>query len=162
MSMSLAEQRLPQYCYCHPNRHRTFTLAEGRFLDRRSRFICHACDKERRKRFMRDKPGESKGNMAAEQVAHHLTRLGYAYVREFKIGEFSYDFAFPRLKVLLEVDGWTYHRYKPSGKHTKGSREAVATDAGWKLIHVMNGPGLNKRAVTAVLRAAYGDSVVKA
>lgn len=156
MSMSAAEQRLPQHCFCHPDKRRTFSVREGRFLNRRSRFICHECDAKRRKSFVREDPGQRQGNRAAEHVAHHLKRTGYSFTREFKIGKFSFDFAFLRLRVLLEVDGWVYHRYKPAGLKTPGSREAVAAKAGWTLVHVLNGPGLSRRAVAAVVKAAYG------
>lgn len=66
-------------------------------------------------------------------VAIELIKLGYAIIPQQKIGEYTVDFAIPKEKLVIEVDGAIYHYYQ------KTNREATiqySLGIDWKIIHV--------------------------
>jgi very-short-patch-repair endonuclease len=68
-------------------------------------FICDACDTvpvERHRKF-RESPPERAARKA-------LLDNGERFVQEYRLGKFYYDFAIPRLRMLLEIDPHSYHR----------------------------------------------------
>ena len=82
-------------------------------------------------------------------VREALQVFGEWFVAERKIGAFIYDFAFPNLNLLLEVDSRTWHRSRHKRK-VDAVKHANAETHGWKLVRVFNGPKIGKRAVRLV------------
>lgn len=67
-------------------------------------------------------------------VAIELLRLKYSIIPQQKVGRYKVDFAIPKHKLIVEVDGELYHR-----NDKKKDREAVvqyAIGLDWKIIHI--------------------------
>lgn len=67
-------------------------------------------------------------------VAIELLKLGYKIIPQQKIGKYKVDFAIPKQKLVIEVDGSIYHR-----DVYKGDREAMiqlSLGLDWKIIHI--------------------------
>lgn len=67
-------------------------------------------------------------------VAIELLRLGYSIIPQQKIKKYKVDFAIPKEKIIIEVDGSLYHK-----DVYKGEREAIiqlSLGLDWKIIHV--------------------------
>jgi very-short-patch-repair endonuclease len=152
VSLSIAERTLPQYCAWHKRYFprepfRSFAADEGSFIQNKTLFVCQRCrQKAQYKPRRKESPIE-------ELVAHSFVRQRFDFRQHFPLGEFVYDFAFPRYRILLETDGQVYHKNRPRGENTPGSREHTAKVNGWRLIHVKNGPLLAERARHAVVEA---------
>lgn len=75
---------------------------------------------------------ECYGSIPEAMVAIELIRLGYSIIPQQKISKYKVDFAIPKEKLIIEVDGSLYH---------KGitEREAVIQfniGLDWKIIHI--------------------------
>ena len=148
MSMSKAERKLPQYCYCHPRTdYRSFHPDEGKFIENFSRFICWGC--------LSKQYGVKQANALRRvsqselDVAIWLDSCHAGHKRHFELGGFEFDFAFPEQKVLLEIDG-SKHK-KRNTKRLDQLKDWEVTQAGWRVIHVPTGDGLLKRASDALM-----------
>ena len=67
-------------------------------------------------------------------VAIELIRIGYSIIPQQKIKKYKVDFAIPKEKIVIEVDGSIYHK-----DVYKGYREAIiqlSLGLDWKIIHV--------------------------
>lgn len=74
------------------------------------------------------------GSIPETMVAVELLKLGYHIVPQQKIGKYRVDFAIPKDKLVIEVDGYVYHR-----DNYKGEREAIiqlSLGLDWKIIHI--------------------------
>lgn len=127
---------------------------QGRFLpNTRHRkahvWVCNPClaKPQRQHRKGLETPLEKK-------VREAVQVFGEPFVAEYKIGKFLYDFAFPRLKLLLEVDSRTWHSSKHK-KHVDRVKGGIANEHGWKLVRVFNGPKVGLRAVKLVRARRY-------
>jgi very-short-patch-repair endonuclease len=58
---------------------------------------------------------------------------------EFKLGSFIYDFAIPKLGLLIELDSKRYHSNKRH-RIRDGAKDKNAADQGWTLKRVRIGP----------------------
>lgn len=77
---------------------------------------------------------ERYGSIPEAMVAIELLRLGYHIIPQQKVGRYKVDFAIPKQKLVIEVDGKLYH-----GKEGEGKREAtiqISLGFAWKIIHV--------------------------
>lgn len=83
------------------------------------------------------------------QVREALQIFGEPFVAERKIGKFIYDFAFQRLKLLIEVDSYTYHRSNKK-KMIDATKHRNAVQHGWRLVRVRGKSKLGKRAVQVI------------
>jgi very-short-patch-repair endonuclease len=54
------------------------------------------------------------------------------WVQEYKFGVYQFDFAFPELKIDIEIDGQTHNL--PKVQKIDAERDEKATSAGWKVI----------------------------
>ena len=75
---------------------------------------------------------EKYGSIPEAMVAIELIRLKYSIIPQQKVGKYRVDFAIPKEKYIVEVDGSIYHQ-----KMT--SREAeiqLMFGLDWKIIHV--------------------------
>lgn len=107
-------------------------------------WVCHRCLAlpARENRQGQESPIE-------RQVRKAVQVFGEYFVAERKIGAFVYDFAFPNLNLLLEVDSRTWHHSKHK-RQVDAVKHANAETHGWKLVRVFNGPKIGKRAVRLV------------
>lgn len=76
-------------------------------------------------------------------------RKKYVYKRNFKLGKYRFDFAFSRFKLLLEIDGKTFHRKEPNSL-----KASVAQKYGWTLCRIENGEHLISRVMEAICQHA--------
>lgn len=67
-------------------------------------------------------------------VAIELLKLGYKIIPQQKIKRYRVDFAIPKEKIVIEVDGKIFHKDK-----YKGNREGIiqlSLGLDWKIIHI--------------------------
>lgn len=72
------------------------------------------------------------GSVPETMVSIELIRLGYSIIPQQKIGKYKVDFAIPKEKLIVEVDGAVFHQ-----KTT--DREAIiqfSVGLDWKIIHI--------------------------
>ena len=91
-----------------------------------------------------------------KKVREALHVFGEPFNAEYRVGtaKFFYDFAFPRLKLLLEIDSRTWHGSKRK-RRVDAAKKANAEAHGWKLVRVFNGPKIGLRAVKLVRARRY-------
>ena len=80
------------------------------------------------------KASEKYGSVPEVMVAIELIRIGYSIIPQQKIKKYKVDFAIPKEKIVIEVDGSIYHK-----DVYKGDREAIiqlSLGLDWKIIHV--------------------------
>ena len=156
-------------CCCHPRTGEEkamlphFDLSEGRMIENNTLFICHTCDARREKAFAvrQAQVNVRRFSKIQEKVAAFLTRCKFRFVQNYPVGKFEFDFAFPAIRVLAEVDGRTYHRAceEPDKKEfgeellKPGTKAWTANRHGWTLVRVRNGPRLMQRFQHAVASA---------
>lgn len=74
------------------------------------------------------------GSIPETMVAIELLKLGYKIIPQQKIKQYKVDFAIPKEKIVIEVDGSVYHKDR-----YKGDREAIiqlALGLDWRIIHI--------------------------
>ena len=169
MSLSKFAQRILRHtCYCHPRKHSAddkenaiphFDLSEGRMIRNGTLFICHGCANEENARLGR-RLADKSHSPAEGKIERALTGRGYRFEREFKLGNFEFDFALPSVRVLVEIDGRTYHRHSDYEDETEdqppptpGTKRYAAQEAGWTLVRVRNGVRLVDRFFRKVTQA---------
>jgi very-short-patch-repair endonuclease len=101
-------------------------------------FICHKCWQT------------YTNNPIERPIVQVLTKRKYVYTYNKRHGKFRPDFTFPLLKLRIDVDGLKWHRGKPAGVDTPGSREYTLSRNGWRLVHIQNGPRLVRRFLKAI------------
>lgn len=77
---------------------------------------------------------EMYGSIPEAMVAIELLRIGYRIIPQQKVKKYKVDFAIPKEKIVIEVDGSVYHK-----DSYKGDREAIiqlALGLDWKIIHI--------------------------
>lgn len=111
-------------------------------------YICDHCasqpaDIKRNNRFNKETPPE-------RVVREALKGCGFKCEAEFELGGCLYDFAVPRLMLLMEIDTASYHRY-PRQKRRDAVKSRIAHDNNYKLVRVHRDLGmLDLRALRAV------------
>lgn len=63
-----------------------------------------------------------------------LIRTGFPFQQEFPLGKFWFDFAIPALRLLIEVDSWTYH-HTPWQLRRDAAKRKVGETEGWKVVN---------------------------
>ena len=56
-------------------------------------------------------------------------------MEEFKLSKVRFDFAVPKLRLLVEIDSRRWHSH-PSRKNRDRYKSRLAEDEGWKLVRV--------------------------
>lgn len=84
----------------------------------------------------------------AKAAREALMSTSVPFTQEYKLGPYWFDFAVPGLRLLIEVDGRTYHRH-PSRQARDRAKQALAESGGWKLVRV------SRPDVAGKVRAAY-------
>lgn len=78
-----------------------------------------------------------------------LADCEYGAYSEYSLGPFIYDFAVPKIRLLIEVDSKTYHRGNRKLARDR-EKDALARREGWAIVRVRaDHPDM----VTLVLRA---------
>lgn len=142
---------LPQVCdTCHK-----LKLAElGTFYRDRDRYNvrwwrCHACHEktvERKNRKDSESPPERRLRKALAGLRHQC-------VAEYELGPYTYDFAFPRLMLLIELDSKTYHRTRRQLR-VDSLKDGYAKRNEWKLQRIKVSPSFVKEAFDAIAERA--------
>lgn len=145
-------RKLPQLCCRCFNRDigGKLKVAEGGRFFRSSKFgrkpvwVCLTCLRKpvRRYRAGQETPPE-------REVRTALMVFGEHFIPEYKSGWYIFDFACPSIRLLIEVDSYTYHHGKKAAFNDHAKAKA-ARQAGWKLVRLSVGPKLGKRACSAV------------
>lgn len=77
---------------------------------------------------------EKYGSIPEAMVAVELIRLGYSVIPQQKVGRYHVDFYLPNEKIVLEVDGGTFHRNNRNSDREATIQISFGMDA--KIIHV--------------------------
>lgn len=93
------------------------------------------------------RPGQE--SPAERKVSIALQCFGEYFIPEYRLGPFIFDFAFPKLKLVMEVDSWTWHHTR-SRKQSDARKLRYAEEHGWELMRLRVGPKLEKRACELV------------
>jgi len=80
-----------------------------------------------------------------EGVANAFRGLRWSFQRQYPLGRYVFDFAFLRVKLLVEIDGRTYHKGKPNRLKAE-----LAKQHGFTLLRFRSGEKLVDRVVKAV------------
>lgn len=86
-----------------------------------------------------EKRGWLPGTSLENQVMRQLSSGGRSpadlgCVQQFRVGRYKVDFAWPTIKVIMEVDGW-YHR-SPEGAAKDAERDSWLRANGWLVLRV--------------------------
>ncbi len=66
-----------------------------------------------------------------------LTEYGFSgWVHQYKFRWWSIDFAFPKLKIAIEIDGSYWHSSEAQ-KNKDARKDKFLTERGWKVIHFL-------------------------
>jgi very-short-patch-repair endonuclease len=139
---------LPQVCrHCHQ-----LKLPElGRFVKvpgrhRGEAFVCLACLARRTSAMTRGR--DQRTSPDAREARQVLLATGTPFTQEYQLGPYWFDFAVPSLRLLVEVDGRTYHRH-PSRRARDRVKQELAEANGWRVARV------SRPDVAGKVRAAY-------
>jgi very-short-patch-repair endonuclease len=144
---------LPQVC-CKCRQLKAAEL--GRFIKRPGR--CHAeqwaCDNCLSKTVPKFTRGRQRQASPLEQKAIQvLLASGRHFIQEFNLAPYWFDFAVPALRMLIEVDGYTYH-HRPWQRKRDKAKDAAGQAKGWRVVRLQNNPQLPVRLETALLARA--------
>lgn len=150
--MNTAFNSLPQLCCRCRNRDIGGKLKmpdKGRFFRSKKYnhppvWVCNGCLQHpvRIRRAGQESPAEREVSIALQVFGEH-------FIPEYQLGPYLFDFAFPKLMLLMEVDSWTWHSSR--SRHARdGRKTSFAREAGWELHRLRVGPKLGKRACHAV------------
>ncbi len=114
------------------------------------RLICDACSDSRKPKFKRGR--EHRSSPDEHEAIRALIATGDSFHQEFAVGPFWFDFAVPRVWLLVEVDSHTYHRF-PRQQARDRRKQAYAEKLGWTVCRV------RRPDVTGKVRAAYDAQV---
>jgi very-short-patch-repair endonuclease len=144
---------LPQVCCRCRNKQvsgKTRPASEGKFFrsrrhDRQDPWVCAEC-------LARPNLGSRtpfRESVIERRVRQALQVVGISYRQEFQVGPFRFDFALPRMDLLVEVDSQKWHRSDFHRKRDK-RKDSYARKNGWTVVRINNGPKLARRALEAI------------
>lgn len=73
------------------------------------------------------------GSIPEAMVAIELIRLGYAIIPQQAIGRYKVDFAIPKEKLIVEVDGGLYHK---DADPDRDNYIRLCMGLDWEIVHV--------------------------
>lgn len=113
------------------------------------RWICSACDNQK---VPKQVPRPS--SPPERQVKAKLVELGLDAIAEFRLQCYSYDFALPRLRMLVEVDSARWHQsLRQQRRDAKKTKLAQAN--GWHLVRFKVDSHLPLKVELAVNQRAH-------
>lgn len=74
------------------------------------------------------------GSVPEAMVAIELLHLGYKIIPQQKVGRYHVDFAIPKQKLVVEVDGALFHKNQYGGNREAAIQLSLGMD--WLIIHV--------------------------
>ena len=77
---------------------------------------------------------ERYGSIPEAMVAIELLKLGYSIIPQQKVTKYKVDFAIPKQKIVIEVDGSLYHKERYGGGREATIQLALGMD--WRIIHI--------------------------
>lgn len=77
---------------------------------------------------------EKYASIPEAMVAIELIRLKYAIIPQQKVGKYKVDFAIPKHKLVVEVDGELFH--KDDMKREREGIIQIALGMNWRIIHI--------------------------
>jgi len=126
---------LPQVC----KRCRKLKAATlGQWVKRKSRchdksWVCDAClSKPEVARLKRPSQPESPPE---KRVREALSATGLSWKQEYPLEKFIYDFACPKLRLLVEIDSWTYHHTRQQRSRDQ-AKDLLAKKLQWELVRL--------------------------
>jgi very-short-patch-repair endonuclease len=129
--------------------------ALGRFVRSKTRynhkyFVCDNCGStppiHRHHR-------QNQESLPERQVRETLQHCGFRVDAEFKLTPFIYDFAVPALRLLIEVDSRSYHRFPRQQKRDR-VKTLHAQRKHWKLVRLKVNESVGLEAHLAVKERA--------
>lgn len=147
----MKESDLPQVCArCHKQK----AANTGRFFWSRTRYhtrvwVCFEC-LDRPKILRLARPGEE--TPLEKEAREALEQLHVKAFAEYPIGRFIFDFAIPKLRMLIEIDSVTYHRRWHNMLADKRKNEWAQKNL-WHLVRI-RAPDIAQQVVHAVMKRA--------
>lgn len=74
------------------------------------------------------------GSIPETMVAIELIRLGFSIIPQQRVKNYKVDFAIPKNKMVIEVDGSVFHKNKYGGDREAIIQLSLGLD--WKIIHI--------------------------
>lgn len=140
---------LPEICArCH----RLLDVEQGEWtvIGRKRTFICFSCrEKSKARRETRNR--STRESPAERSLRIFLSGEGFKFVQEYKLGKYCYDFAFPSLNALIEVDSRRYHSSNSQLARDR-AKDEYAKECHWTLIRVKAGRWLHSDAFSQLSR----------
>lgn len=108
-------------------------------------WICHACQSPGDSL---QRPPATKATWLERKVIPVLIASGHRWIREYQMDKFRFDFAIPKLMLLIEADSRGYHRRKDQIRRDMAKKE-LAESKGWKVVRVRDPDieGWTRRAI---------------
>jgi very-short-patch-repair endonuclease len=78
--------------------------------------------------------GLRSGTQPENLAAYMLHRAGHKFVQQHRVGRYHLDFAWPTIKVGLEIDG--PHHLRPDVAVKDAFRDCELQDEGWLILRV--------------------------
>lgn len=78
------------------------------------------------------------GTQPENLAAMRLHRAGHRFTQQHRAGRYRLDFAWPEIRIAVEVDGPHHHR--PDVAHRDALRDAWLRSEGWVVLRVNTGP----------------------
>lgn len=115
-------------------------------------FVCFECI-DRSKESVTRNHRKTKESPVERAVRSALNSINIKSEAEFKVKSFTYDFAFPAIRLLLEIDSKTWHSsYHRKQRDKRKDANAVAN--GWAIARVNTGRKLVPRVIEVVKKRA--------
>lgn len=153
--MPRALRKLSQLCSVHPRTGKLkapvkfFRPDQGKFITDHKRgtvFVCFDCLRKEYK--SKAKRSLVKRSSPQHDVYNDFDRAGIKFKYEYHIDKWPFDFAFPELRLLIEIDD-PLHDTK-QGKSRDFFKTKFAEEQGWTVKRVKTGPDLTARCLTAL------------
>jgi very-short-patch-repair endonuclease len=124
-------------------------LVKSRTRHNHKYFVCDHC---RLTPPIRRHHRENQETPPEREVREALMGCGFSVEAEFKVGRFIYDFAVPKIRLLIEVDSNRYHRLPRQIKRDR-LKDKCAHEQHWKLVRVKTS-GAGSAALAALQNRA--------
>lgn len=94
-------------------------------------WVCHDCQPDP----LVTRPASAPPSYLERKVIPVLTASGYAWQREFELSPFRFDFALPKLWLLIEADSSRWHQHA-SRRNRDQAKDRLAQEKGWLVVRV--------------------------
>ena len=140
------QKRLPQICIkCRQMKTPDLgKFSKSRLKHNKLNFTCDQCLSNQDEKVVRIKRPfkESRPEAIVRTLLSSVKNLECC--AEYPIGKFIFDFAIPKIRLLIEVDSKTWHESYLKKRRDKAKNQ-IATEQHWRLVRLTNGPRLKRR-----------------